>query len=83
MYKLRILSAAQKDLDRLPSKIFHKIKNEIILLSKNPRPYGTLKLTNENGYRIRAGDYRLLYRIDDKAKEILIYRVKHRKEVYR
>ena len=83
MYKLRILPVAQKDLDRLHGKIFHKIKNEIILLSNNPHPYGALKLTNENGYRIRVGDYRILYRIDDKEKEIYIYRVKHRKEVYR
>lgn len=83
MYKLKILPAAQKDLGLLRGKIFQRIKNEIILLSNNPRPYGALKLTNENGYRIRVGDYRVLYRIDDKEKEIFIYRVKQRKEAYR
>lgn len=83
MYELKILPAAQKDLDRLHGQIFHKIKNGIIFLVSNPRPYGALKLTNEEGYRIRIGRYRVLYRIDDKAKEILIYRIKQRKEAYR
>lgn len=83
MYKLKILPHAQKDLDRLHGKIFQKIKEEIILLSKNTWPYGALKLTNEEGYRIRVGDYRVLYRIDDNSKAIFIYRIKHRKEVYR
>lgn len=83
MYKLRVLPQAQKDLDRLRGKIFNKIKKEIMVLSANPRPYGALKLTNEEGYRIRIEDYRALYRIDDSLKEIFIYRVKHRKEAYR
>ena len=83
MYKIRILPQAQKDLDHLQGKIFHKIKNEILALSNNPRPYGAIKLTNEDGNRIRTGDYRILYRINDKEKEIFIYRIKHRKEVYR
>jgi mRNA interferase RelE/StbE len=83
MYQLKILSAAEKDLNHLQGKIFNKICNEIGLLSKNPRPNGSLKLTNENGYRIRIGDYRVIYRIDDKEKEIFIYRVKHRKDAYR
>jgi mRNA interferase RelE/StbE len=83
MYNLRILPAAQKDLKRLQGKIFDKIKSEILSLANNPRPYGALKLTNEDGYRIRVGDYRVLYRIDEKIKEIFIYRVKHRKESYR
>lgn len=83
MYGLKILPAAQKDLDRLQGKIFNKIKNEVILLANNPRPYGALKLTNDDGYRIRVGDYRIIYRINEKTKEIYIYRIKHRKEVYR
>lgn len=44
---------------------------------------GCQKLVGEDGYRIRVGDYRILYRIDDSAKAIYTYRVKHRKEVYR
>ncbi len=83
MYKIKLIPHAQKDLDQLEDRTFAKIKNEIINLSKNPRPYGAIKLSNEEGYRIRIEDYRVLYRINDKIKEIFIYRIKHRKEAYR
>lgn len=83
MYKIRILPQAQKDFDCLQGKIFNNLKNKIMQLSINPRPANSLKLTNEEGYRIRIGDYRVLYRIEDVSKEIFIYRIKHRREVYR
>lgn len=82
MYNLKILPQAQKDLDHIHGKIFDKIKDNIIRLADNPRPYGAIKLTKEEGYRIRIGDYRAIYRIDDKSKEVFIYRIKHRKEAY-
>lgn len=83
MYKIKILPAAQEDFDKLHGKIFASLKNKILHLNDNPRPFGAIKLTNEEGYRIRIGDYRLLYRIDDKQREIFIYRIKHRKDAYR
>lgn len=83
MYRIFVLPQAQKDLDSLQSRIFNQIKNKISLLSNNPRPSGCLKLTQEEGYRIRTGNHRILYRIDDKEKIVYIYRVKHRKEVYK
>ncbi len=83
MYKLKILPHAQKDIGHLQNKIFNNIKDKIINLANDPRPNGAIKLTNEDGYRIRIGDYRVLYRIEDKSKEIFIYRVKHRREAYR
>ena len=83
MHAIKILPAAQKDCDGFSPKAFTKIKEKIIALAKNPRPFGAIKLTNEEGYRLRVGDYRVLYRIDDASKEIFIYRVKHRKEAYR
>ena len=83
MCKILILSKAQKDLDAFPTGIFKQIKNKILLLTQNPHPSGCLKLTAEEGYRLRAENYRILYRIDDKKKVIYIYRIKHRKEVYR
>lgn len=83
MYKIRIIAQAQKDLDVFHGKTFDKIKKKILELSHNPRCFGAIKLTEEQGYRIRIGDYRILYRIDDKLKEIIIYRIKHRKEVCR
>lgn len=83
MYKLKIIPQAQKDLDAFSGKNFENIKKKILSLANNPRPFGAIKLTQEEGYRIRTGDYRILYRIDNKQKEIIIYRIKHRKEAYR
>lgn len=83
MYNIYIIPSARKDLDRLEKKIFTQIKNRITALTSNPRPPNCLKLTAEEGYQIRCGDYRILYRIDDEKKIVYIYRIKHRKEVYR
>jgi len=82
VYELLVLRPAQKDLDRLDASVFKRILKKIRVLSKDPRPPGCLKLTGDEGYRIRAGDYRILYRIDDASKRIFIYRVKHRKDAY-
>lgn len=83
MYQLRIIPSAQDDMDNFHGKIFENIKKKILTLSNNPRPFGAINLTKEEGYRLRAGDCRILYRIDDKQKEVIIYRIKHRKESYR
>lgn len=82
MYELFVLPPAQKDLDGLEAPVFERILKKIRALSKEARPPGCLKLTSEEGYRVRSGDYRILYRVDDAAKRIYIYRVKHRKDVY-
>jgi len=82
VYKILLLPQAQKDLDEHRGKIFSLIIEKIIALKKNARPPGCLKLTAEEGYRIRSGNYRIIYRIDDKKKEVFIYRIKHRKEAY-
>lgn len=81
MYELFVLPPAQKDLDKLEAPAFERIIKRIRELSKNARPPGCLKLTGEEGYRLRVGDHRVLYRIDDPSKRIYIYRVKHRKDV--
>ena len=83
MHKINIIPSARKDLNNLDKKLFVQIKNKIISLASNSRPSGCLKLTAEEGYRIRSGDYRILYRVDDRNKRIYIYRIKHRKESYR
>ena len=83
MHKLLLISAARKDFDNLPEKIFKQIKKKVLSLKNNPRPRGCLKLTSDEGYRVRNGDYRILYRIDDKKKVVYIYRIKHRRESYR
>ncbi len=82
-YHLKIIPKAQKDLDDIKGKDFDFIKKKILSLSQNPRPFGCRKLTIEEGYRVRTGNFRILYRIDDSSKAVIIYRVKHRKEAYR
>lgn len=82
MYEIFLLPAVQKDLDKLKAPVFGRVLEKIRALSEDARPPGCLKLTDEDGYRIRTGDYRILYRIDDSSKRIYIYRIKHRKDAY-
>ena len=57
-----------------------KYNEAILALSQNPRPHGCKKLTDKGGYRIRVGNYRILYTVDDKAKAVVVYRIKIRGE---
>lgn len=59
--------------------LIHRIEE----LEKRPYPQGVKKLTNRPGWRVRVGDYRILYTIDEKKKELTILSVAHRKDVYR
>ena len=82
-YEVIIKPAAQKDLDPLPGTEVERILFRIENLSLNPRPFGVQKLNNEEGYRIRSGNYRVLFEIDEKRKIVSVYKIKHRKDVYR
>lgn len=82
MYKIEVMPSTQRDLDNLEKEFFIQIRDKIDSLKSNPRPANCLKLTAEEGYRLRSGNYKILYRIDDKNKIVYIYRVKHRKESY-
>ena len=82
VYEIFVLCPALKDLDKLETSVFEHILKKIRALSKDARPPGCLKLTGDGGYRLRIGDYRLLFRIDDASKRIYVYRIKHRKDVY-
>jgi mRNA interferase RelE/StbE len=52
-------------------------------LADNPRPRQSIKLSGTESYRLRVGDYRILYEINNPAKSVTVYRIKHRREVYR
>ena len=82
-YSIKIIHKAQKDLDDIKGKDFNFIKKKIKDLSRSPRPFKCKQLIQEEGYRIRVGNFRVLYRIDDSSKKVIIYRIKHRKEAYR
>lgn len=81
--KLVLSHSAQKDLDKLPDNIALKVSNKIFALSKNPYIMGNIKLEGDRGYRIRVGDYRVVYTVDKQEKLVTIVKVAHRKEVYK
>ncbi len=83
MYSVHLVPSAQKDLDRLGKRFFDQIKAKLVFFGTDPRPPHCRKLTAEEGYRVRSGDYRILYRIDDENKIVYVYRIKHRRESYR
>ena len=83
MYSLKVLPSAQRDLDSLDPPLFQRLKPKLLELPSDPRPQGCVKLTGEEGYRIRIGDYRVLYRVEDSTHTVYLYRIRHRKEVYR
>lgn len=82
-YKLVIKKSAKKEISNLPKKDLHKIISKIQSLKENPTPIGSRKLSGQNKYRIRQGDYRILYSIEDYLKILSVIKVGHRKEVYR
>ena len=83
MYRLEISQAAHRQVRKLPSETRERINQAILRLSEEPRQSRAKKLTEREGYRIRVGDYRILYQIDDGAKVVVIYRVMARGDVYR
>jgi len=68
---------------RLPPEVFARVDGKIRGLGEDPRPPGAEKLRGKEGWRIRVGDYRVIYEIDDRSREVMIYRVQHRKDIYR
>ncbi len=82
-YSLEIKQSAQKELDALDDTLFTRIDRKILALADNPRPAGCKKLKGyKDQWRVRVGDWRVVYLIDDAAKLISITRVAHRREVY-
>ena len=85
MYRITFKKSAAKELEHLPAKIVKNISPAINNLSENPRPDGCKKLkgSQEGAWRIRIGDYRVLYIIDDIVRIIDIQKVGHRKDIYK
>ena len=83
-YQVLIKGSARKELAALSLPLQKRIDTRIRALSENPRPNGVTKLAgDENLYRIRVGDYRIIYQIQDKALLVLVIKIRHRREVYR
>ena len=84
MYRVLLERAAEKDLSRLSSEIHDRVIAAIQALANNPRPPGCRKLTgSKNDWRIRVGDYRVLYEIADEIRVVRVNRVRHRRDIYR
>jgi mRNA interferase RelE/StbE len=83
VYKINYKPSVDKDIRSIPDIELKKIVKRIEVLTTNPRPPGCEKLTEQNKYRLRQGDYRILYTIDDDELIVRIMKVGHRKDVYR
>ena len=82
-YTITILRRAQSELADLPADAYVQVRETIRSLARDPRPPGCLKLTGRTGWRIRVGNYRVVYEIDDTTQSILVLHVGHRRDVYR
>jgi mRNA interferase RelE/StbE len=83
VYQVELRRQAYKDLESIPADYARLIAPHIDSLEQNPRPADSKKLKGDAGFSLRVGTYRVLYDIDDKAKTVVIYRIKHRREAYR
>lgn len=82
-YKIQLSTAARRDLGKLPRATQERIAKTIDGLAEQPRPNGSTKLTGQDLYRVRCGDYRVIYRIEDDRLLVLVVKIGHRSGVYR
>ena len=84
-YAVRLEASAERELKRLPSDVLLRVDAMLMSLGENPRPPGVVKLHGREGegWRVRVGDYRILYTIDDKAQVVSVYRIRPRSTAYR
>jgi mRNA interferase RelE/StbE len=83
-YAIQIVPSALRALARLPKPRQERIRDRIDALAAVPRPPGVVKMAGpEHLYRIRVGDYRIIYEIRDEVLVVLVVRIGHRKDVYR
>ena len=82
-YELVFRKSVAKDLRLLPNKDVKRILERIRTLAVDPRPAGCEKLSGQERYRIRQGDYRIVYEVEDARLIVLVVKVGHRREIYR
>lgn len=81
-YKIVIKQSVAKDLRPIPNKDVKRILHRIEKLAQDPRPSGSEKLSGEEKYRVRQGNYRILYRIEDEIVTVFIVKIGHRRDIY-
>jgi len=82
-YRVILPKSVQKELDRLPDDVANRILARLTELETNPRPADVKKLKGRSAWRIRVGDYRVIYEIHDRVLQIVIITIGHRREIYR
>ena len=83
-YRILLTRSAEREILELPGTIQERVERAIDLLRVTPRPSGSRKLRGSSGlWRIRVGDYRVVYMVDDRTRTIDVSHVRHRKDVYR
>lgn len=82
-YKIVLKKSAQRELKKLNKLAYKQVRAAIDKLVTNPRPAASKKLVNTPNYRLRVGDYRIIYLIEDNVLTILVIKIGHRREVYR
>lgn len=83
LYAVEFRRSAEKDLRRLDAALQQRVLRAATSLAKNPRPSGCRKLHGSESFRMRVGDYRIIYSVEDAVLVVAIERVRHRREVYR
>lgn len=82
-YRVLIKRSAARELEALPLKERRRIARRLEALASEARPAGSEKLSGQEKYRIRQGDYRIIYAVDDAAREVTVVKIGHRGDVYR
>ena len=82
-YEILFKASVWKDLRKIPKSDLKKILSRIEKLGDDPRPMGSEKLTDEELYRVRQGNYRIIYSIQDNELTVWVFKVGHRKDIYR
>ena len=82
-YKIYFRKSAAKELGKLPNPIVQKVIKRIEALAIDPRPLGCEKLTGQEFYRVRQGNYRIIYSVQDDELTVWVVKVSHRKDIYK
>ena len=82
-YRVILPKSVQKELDRLPDDVVRRTLARLAQLETDPRPADVKKLKGREAWRIRVGDYRVIYEIQDRRVQVLVITIGHRREIYR
>jgi mRNA interferase RelE/StbE len=81
-YRIELRPAAVRALRKLDPQVRHRIQGAIALLAQDPRPPGARALQGRSGLRVRVGDYRIIYTVEDDVLLVVVVRLGHRRDVY-